>query len=95
MGLSMKQRKHVHQQNKENQHKREKDPNQGKVKGKSAKNKSKIPMWNLLKQCVNDCIACDGCDSWFHAMCIEVADLDALSDDMWFCEDCSKSVTTD
>ncbi|XP_062591834.1 uncharacterized protein LOC134253321 [Saccostrea cucullata] len=69
-------------------------PGKGKGKSKCAK-KVKYPCGECSKECVEDCVACDGCDTWFHGRCVDLPDLETISSDMWFCPDCSESVTSD
>lgn len=56
-------------------------------KGKSRKKGiPKYPCGVRKKECKNNVVDCDGCDSWFHSGCINVTDLYDLPDE-WFCED--------
>lgn len=58
-------------------------------KGKSGmKGVPKYPCGICKKECKNNVVGCDRCDSWFHSGCINVINLDDLPDE-WFCEDCS------
>jgi hypothetical protein len=32
------------------------------------------------RECEDNVLGCDGCDSWFHADCLKIEDLDELPD---------------
>eukprot|EP00941_MAST-03F_sp_MAST-3F-sp1_P003914 g3914.t1 len=36
-------------------------------------------------------IACDGCDKWFHTVCVGLGDVEASTVTEWLCFDCSKN----
>ncbi|CAC5357486.1 PIF1 [Mytilus coruscus] len=62
-----------------------------KVKGggkkKSKKSVCKYPCGVCRKECSWNVVGCDGCDTWYHADCIQVEDLDELPDE-WMCNTC-------
>ncbi|CAC5389966.1 unnamed protein product [Mytilus coruscus] len=62
-----------------------------KVKGggkkKSKKSVCKYPCGVCRKECSWNVVGCDECDTWYHADCIQVEDLDELPDE-WLCNTC-------
>lgn len=47
----------------------------------------KFPCGVCSMECSDNVVCCDGCDTWFHADCIHVENLDELPDN-WFCNIC-------
>ncbi|CAC5389979.1 PIF1 [Mytilus coruscus] len=56
-------------------------------KKKSKKSVCKYPCGVCRKECSWNVVGCDGCDTWYHADCIQVEDLDELPDE-WICNTC-------
>lgn len=46
------------------------------------------PCGVCAKDCLDECICCDGCDVWFHALCLNMTISAATGD--WFCTACSQ-----
>ena len=60
----------------------------GKGKKKAKKSAScKFPCGVCSMECSDNVVCCGGCDTWFHADCIHVENLDELPD-QWFCNTC-------
>jgi hypothetical protein len=58
------------------------------IKGqKKRKTGPKYPCGVCKRECEDNVLGCDGCDSWFHADCLKIEDLDELPD-KWFCNEC-------
>ena len=34
-------------------------------------------------------VSCDSCSRWYHVACVDVDNLDEISDSEWFCGSCS------
>jgi len=60
-----------------------------KSKGKAKKAKIMWPCGICGNNCVDQSVACDGCDTWYHFICIHV-DEDELPDE-WFCNSCNNN----
>ncbi len=41
------------------------------------------------EECVERCVACDGCDEWHHYLCLGLTgEEEELKENTWYCEDC-------
>ncbi|KAK3100053.1 hypothetical protein FSP39_013962 [Pinctada imbricata] len=71
--------------------KRKQVSRKGKGKGKKSKSRIEFPCGICDQECVTECIACDTCDTWFHADCLNMnaQKLDELEDKAWYCDKCS------
>lgn len=67
--------------------KRRRPTKRGKKGQKKRKTGPKYPCGVCKRECEDNVLGCDGCDSWFHADCLKIEDLDELPD-KWFCNEC-------
>ena len=58
-----------------------------KGKGKKRKGPVKWPCGICTKDASSDSVGCDRCDTWYHADCLKIDDLEKLGDP-WYCQPC-------
>ncbi|XP_062593851.1 uncharacterized protein LOC134255346 [Saccostrea cucullata] len=61
-------------------------PSKGKGKAKAKKKKVKFPCGGCSYECIENAIACDGCDDWYHFQCVDIDPENTTSE--WYCQHC-------
>ncbi|XP_062608034.1 uncharacterized protein LOC134269858 isoform X2 [Saccostrea cucullata] len=61
-------------------------PSKGKGKAKAKKKKVKFPCGGCSYECIENAIACDGCDDWYHFQCVDIDPENTPNE--WYCQHC-------
>ena len=63
-------------------------PNTTETSNPSKKAKICYPCGACGEECVENCVACDKCETWFHGNCVKITDVSMLHNVDWLCKDC-------